>query len=129
MNATEFEKATEFIRLESPENPWSETVIAKFEARRSVQVSRDVLTSARVDDTMRRIKKDLLLKLMFDVYENRQKEMIESTAEFLVASPYGVELIEARNKVVQAALRQPDATIETLMRMYKDEILQPTKPE
>ncbi len=127
MNAREFEKCVEFKRIDRPDC-FGSTVIAKFEIRREVFIAEE-MTNLHLPDVMLRVKKDLLLRLMRDVYENRQKEMIESTAELLVASPYGTELIEARNKVVQAALRQPDATIETLMRMYKDEILQPTKPE
>ncbi len=128
MTAREFEKHTEFKRIESPESMGA-TVIARFEARRSVFIHDELLRASYLDDTMKRVKKDLLLKLMSDVYQSRQRDLIEATAEFLSASPYGLEYVEARNNVVAVALRQPDATIDTLLKVYKDEILQSTKPE
>lgn len=118
MNQEEFEKALSFAEFPD-EVPFRRIFVAKFELRESRTVDEEVFRFAPYsDEVLKAIKQDLKHSILFRLYDDRRRELHKALHDFVIAfaHPWGPEFYEARDKLIRVALRQPSATIETLLK-------------
>ena len=112
MDAEQFDKAINFHDEEDANG--DKVITANFIVTRSIKIAQELVGSHRTE-IVNHAKRILKNDLARDIYEDRRRELHEALRDFAIAEPFTNQFQHARSELVRVALRQPDATIDSML--------------